>query len=78
MTLYPNVVKKAQTELDAVVGLHRLPTFEDADRLPYLQAVHREVLRWAPVTPFGTSRSYDAATQEADSGFRWASSFNAG
>jgi len=53
MTLYPNVMKKAQAELDAVVGPHKLPTFEDMDRLPYLQAVHKEVLRWAPVTPFG-------------------------
>ncbi|KAI0299745.1 cytochrome P450 [Multifurca ochricompacta] len=53
MTLYPGVMKKAQAELDAVVGSHRLPTFEDRDRLPYLNAVIKEVLRWAPVTPFG-------------------------
>jgi len=53
MTLYPDVMKKAQAELDAVVGSHRLPTFEDADRLPYVHAVIKEVLRWAPVTPFG-------------------------
>ncbi|KAI0267785.1 cytochrome P450 [Gloeopeniophorella convolvens] len=53
MTLYPEVKRKAQAELDAVVGPHRLPTFEDSERLPYLNAVIKEVLRWAPVTPFG-------------------------
>lgn len=53
MTLYPDVVKKAQAELDAVVGPHRLPTFADWEKLPYLDAVFKEVLRWAPVTPFG-------------------------
>ncbi|KAI9449498.1 cytochrome P450 [Lactarius psammicola] len=53
MTLYPDVMKKAQAELDAVVGPHRLPTFADWENLPYLDAVSKEVLRWAPVTPFG-------------------------
>ncbi|KAH9049218.1 cytochrome P450 [Lactarius deliciosus] len=53
MTLYPDVMKKAQVELDAVVGPHRLPTFADWENLPYLNAVLKEVLRWAPVTPFG-------------------------
>lgn len=53
MTLYPNIMKKAQAELDAVVGPHRLPTFADWENLPYLDAVFKEVLRWAPVTPFG-------------------------
>ncbi|KAI9448529.1 cytochrome P450 [Lactarius indigo] len=53
MTLYPDVMKKAQAELDAVVGPHRLPTFADWENLPYLDAVCKEVLRWAPVTPFG-------------------------
>ena len=53
MTLYPDIVKKAQAELDAVVGPHRLPTFADRENLPYVGAVLKEVLRWAPATPFG-------------------------
>ena len=53
MTLYPDVVKKAQAELDAVVGPRRLPTFADWENLPFLDAVLKEVFRWAPVTPFG-------------------------
>jgi Cytochrome P450 len=36
MSLYPDVQKKAQEEIDAVVGHDRLPTFEDRERLPYV------------------------------------------
>ncbi|KAJ3552901.1 hypothetical protein NM688_g3906 [Phlebia brevispora] len=53
MVLYPEVQKKAQAELDAVVGSDRLPTFEDQDRLPYISALCSEVLRWMPIAPLG-------------------------
>ncbi|KAH9160853.1 cytochrome P450 [Lactarius sanguifluus] len=53
MTLYPEVQRKAQTEIDQVVGISRLPDFSDQDALPYVQAVLKEVLRWHPVTPLG-------------------------
>ena len=55
MTLYPEVQKRAQHELDTVVGRDRLPTLADRDRLPYLQALCLEVLRWMPAAPLGTS-----------------------
>jgi cytochrome P450 len=51
MTLYPDVQRKAQAEIDSVVGNSRLPDFSDQDALPYVQAVLKEVLRWHPVTP---------------------------
>lgn len=51
MVLYPEVQRKAQQELDAVVGNDRLPTFEDRDRLPYICALVSEVYRWMPVVP---------------------------
>ena len=54
MTLYPNVQRKAQAEIDRVVGNSRLPDYSDHDELPYLQAVLKEVLRWHPVTPLST------------------------
>jgi len=38
-------MKKAQAQIDAVVGDARLPEFEDADELPYLKAVIQETLR---------------------------------
>ncbi|KAF7309358.1 Cytochrome P450 [Mycena indigotica] len=48
---YPDVQRKAQAELDAVVGFGNLPTFEDRATLPYLGALIKEVLRWRPVGP---------------------------
>lgn len=32
---YPEILEKAQTEIDTFVGTDRLPTFEDRPRLPY-------------------------------------------
>jgi cytochrome P450 len=55
MTLYPEIQRKAQVEIDKVIGNGRLPTHLDEDEFPYLQAVLKEVLRWHPVTPLGTS-----------------------
>ncbi|KAI0299925.1 cytochrome P450 [Russula brevipes] len=51
MTLYLEVQRKAQEEIDRVVGNSRLPGHLDQDDLPYVQAVVKEVLRWHPVTP---------------------------
>lgn len=53
MTLYPEAQRKAQEEIDAVVGTHRLPTIDDRDRLPYVNCLLKEVLRWGPATPVG-------------------------
>ena len=53
MALYPEVQKKAQAELDAVVGTSRLPTFSDRDSLPYISALAKEVIRWHVVAPIG-------------------------
>ena len=53
MALYPKVQKKAQSEIDAVVGPDRLPNFEDRPSLPYINAVLKEVMRWHLVTPLG-------------------------
>ena len=53
MVLYPDVQKRAQAELDAVVGPDRLPSWEDRNSLPYLNALIKEVLRWQNVAPFG-------------------------
>jgi cytochrome P450 len=55
MTLYPEVQRKAQAEIDRVVGNSRLPDYSDQDELPYIDAVLKEVLRWHPVTPLGMS-----------------------
>ncbi|KAI2466346.1 putative cytochrome P450 oxidoreductase OrdA-like protein [Annulohypoxylon bovei var. microspora] len=51
MTVYPEVQKKAQEEIDRVVGQDRLPTMADREHLPYVEAMVKEVLRWHPVAP---------------------------
>lgn len=56
MTLYPEAQKRAQSELDQVLGGDRLPNFSDKDRLPYVHALLKEVLRWIPVLPLGNLR----------------------
>ncbi|KAK0236605.1 cytochrome P450 [Armillaria nabsnona] len=56
MVLYPNVQKKGQAAIDAVIGSERLPDFSDCACIPYLQAIFNEVLRWAPVLPLGVPR----------------------
>ncbi|KAM5544325.1 hypothetical protein V8D89_001985 [Ganoderma adspersum] len=53
MALYPEVQRKAQKELDAVVGTKRLPDFSDQPSLPYVAAIVKELLRWHPTTPIG-------------------------
>jgi cytochrome P450 len=49
----PSFIPKAQQELDAVVGKDRMPTYEDYEALPYIQAVVSETLRWRPVAVLG-------------------------
>ena len=53
MTLNPDTMKKAQEEVDRVVGSDRLPDFDDEKDLPYIKAMVKEVLRWRPVNKFG-------------------------
>ena len=53
MVAFPEVQRRAQAELDAVVGRARPPTFADAPRLHYVRAVIKEVLRWKPALRFG-------------------------
>ncbi len=53
MAMYPEVQKKAQAELESVVGLNRLPEMSDHDSLVYIQAIVMESLRWLPILPLG-------------------------
>ncbi|KAH7329771.1 cytochrome P450 [Rhizoctonia solani] len=51
MALYPDVQEKAHRELDAVLGPGLLPSIADRERLPYINNIVLEVLRWRPVLP---------------------------
>ena len=53
LVLFPHVQKRAQAELDLVIGRDRLPTFDDRPRLPYVEALCKELTRWQMVTPLG-------------------------
>ncbi|KAA1466861.1 CyP450 monooxygenase [Dentipellis sp. KUC8613] len=51
MCLFPEAQRKAQAEIDAVIGTDRLPEFGDEASLPYVDALVKEVLRWRQVVP---------------------------
>ncbi|KAF8483980.1 cytochrome P450 [Russula ochroleuca] len=56
LVLFPEVQRRAQAELDVVIGRDRLPTFNDRPRLPYMEAMCKELLRWQMVVPISFSR----------------------
>jgi len=58
MALYPEVQKKAQMEIDTVIGNSRLPDFADRNSLPYTNAIVKEAMRWQPVAPLGRLASF--------------------
>ena len=53
MLLHPETMRRAQQEIDTIVGRMRLPTFADEPNLPYISALVKEVFRWRPVAPIG-------------------------
>ncbi|VDB99168.1 unnamed protein product [Peniophora sp. CBMAI 1063] len=53
LVTHPDTLHAAHAELDAVVGPDRTPTYEDEERLPYVRAFVKEVLRWRPVAVLG-------------------------
>ncbi|KAG1743803.1 cytochrome P450 [Suillus lakei] len=52
MILHPHVQERAHDLIESVVGVKRLPTFQDRPTLPYVDAILRECMRWRPVFPF--------------------------
>ncbi|QRW20715.1 cytochrome P450 family protein [Rhizoctonia solani] len=53
--LYPEAVKRAQAEIDSVVGRERIPGLPDRSDLPYTEALVQEVMRMCPPAPLGLS-----------------------
>ncbi|GLA86445.1 hypothetical protein AtubIFM56815_010711 [Aspergillus tubingensis] len=53
MALNPHIQAKAQAELDTILGPYTLPKFSDRDKLPYINAIVKESMRWHPVAPMG-------------------------
>ncbi|EIW84451.1 cytochrome P450 [Coniophora puteana RWD-64-598 SS2] len=57
MVLHPHVQKRAQEEIESVVGSDRLPDFNDRPSLPYVEAIFRETARWRPIVPLAIPHS---------------------
>ena len=84
MALHPEIQRKAQQEIDRVVGSDRLPVHADASSLPYVQALLLEIERWRPPVPMGIPHC--AMTDDEYKGYHIAkgtivvpvSSFNSG
>lgn len=53
MVLNPEVQRKAQVELDSVLESDALPSLRDRERLPYIQAIIDEAMRWNAAAPVG-------------------------
>ena len=53
VTAFPDTQRKAQKEIDSVVGQDRLPLLSDMPALPYVEAVMKETLRWNAILHLG-------------------------
>ena len=49
-----DIMRTAQRQLDNVLNGERLPDHSDIYDLPYIVAIVKETLRWAPPVPIGT------------------------
>ncbi|KIY69829.1 cytochrome P450 [Cylindrobasidium torrendii FP15055 ss-10] len=48
MAIYPDIQKRAQAEVDEIIGRGNLPTFAERERLPFLNTVIKETIRIHP------------------------------
>ena len=64
MVMYPDKLKLAQKEMDAVLTAtgSDFPNFALRPKLPYLDAVVKETMRWHLVLPLGQSISSRRST----------------
>ena len=56
--LHPKAQQRAWDKINASVGWDQLLTFEDHPKLPFVNAMCKEVMRWRPVAPLGMSVLY--------------------
>ncbi|KZV85276.1 cytochrome P450 [Exidia glandulosa HHB12029] len=68
--LNPHTLKKAQEEIDRVVGAdgYAAPTFQHLDQLPYCVALIKETFRWMPVAP--VSAPHHSLKEDEYKGYR--------
>ncbi|KAH6908270.1 cytochrome P450 98A3 [Coprinopsis sp. MPI-PUGE-AT-0042] len=56
LAMYPEVQKRAQEELERVIGACRLPKPSEVLAIPYLVALMKELTRWHSVAPLNIPR----------------------
>ncbi|KAF4813759.1 Cytochrome P450 monooxygenase yanC [Colletotrichum siamense] len=47
--LHPEIQRKAQVEIDEVCGRERSPRWDDFEKMPYINCIVKEGMRWRPV-----------------------------
>jgi len=67
LSTHPQIQKRAQQELQHHLG-DDLPSLDDLDRLPYIRAMVKEILRWRVVAPNGTV--HETTADEWINGYR--------
>lgn len=65
MIKFPDVQKKAQQQIDTIIGEDRSPLWSDYPDLTYVAMIVKETMRWRPVTPL----AFPHALREGNSGF---------
>jgi len=55
----PDVLKRAQQELDSVVKPGHMPDFDDEASLPFITAIVKETMRWRDVAPIAIPHYLD-------------------
>ena len=75
MILFPEVQARAHAEIDAVIGDKRLPTFEDRQDLPYIEALMQEVryddIRVSCVMPGSVATGFGRGSSPAGAQPEW-------
>ncbi|XP_013408725.1 cytochrome P450 1A2 [Lingula anatina] len=57
LVAFQDAQRKAQIEIDSVIGKSREPRTDDMDKTPYVMAMIHEVLRFRPVLPLSLPRA---------------------
>ncbi|KAF5324094.1 hypothetical protein D9619_011206 [Psilocybe cf. subviscida] len=68
LILRPDVLRRAQDEVDGVVPIGELPSFAHLSRLPYITAIVKETLRWHDAVPLGIA--HKLSEEDEYKGFR--------
>ena len=51
MANHVDIQRRLQDEIDSVVGRHRLPSLDDQQKLPYVEAAILELMRYETISP---------------------------